>query len=83
MAENELELNPDPTSTYGATEAYKAAWHAKFGGDADFDAPSTPNDKPTDSAPVESPAPDAVGVGDNGGKNPSNQSGGSITAPPK
>ena len=27
----DLELNEDPTSTYGATEEYKAAWHAKYG----------------------------------------------------
>lgn len=27
----DIELNPDPVSTYGATEEYKAAWHAKYG----------------------------------------------------
>jgi hypothetical protein len=40
----EKELDADPASTYGASEAYKAAWHEKFGGDADPAAPSTPND---------------------------------------
>ena len=31
MAEYEGELNPEPGSTIGATEEYKAAWHAKYG----------------------------------------------------
>lgn len=27
----DIELNPDPTSTYGATEDYKTAWNEKYG----------------------------------------------------
>ena len=27
----DFELDPEPGSTIGATEAYKEAWHAKYG----------------------------------------------------
>lgn len=27
----DIELNPDPRSTYGASESYRAAWFAKYG----------------------------------------------------
>lgn len=48
----EKELDADPASTYGASEAYKAAWHAKFGGDAAFDAPTAGDSTAGDSTPV-------------------------------
>lgn len=34
----EIELNEDPASTWGATDAYKEAWHAKYGSDEDASA---------------------------------------------